>query len=283
VNRSARYNGPYQSSSTKVFTCCSSNVKKGVASAKNNSPEDPLALFNDETGEFVQGERYLFAYDFNETTLALPYQKDIIGMARKDLKDFNGMAFLDAIRDLARNGGGYLYYVYQNPAQNNTEQVKITYVEPVDDSWFVGAGIYIPHIKVVMDKQTISELVSRFENAAVFAGREGYENASAAFNDRNGTWAEKNTYFLAMTSTGIPWPWHTGLRVSGQTGGIIQIHTAVQLPGLKLISQKWVEDLSMSCIIILKGGKDELKLCYVLPVQNDWPVGSGIYTGEGLS
>jgi signal transduction histidine kinase len=154
-------------------------VKKGITYAKNNSKESTLAAFNDIKGDFVKGEQYLFAYDTNGTTLALPYQQEIIGTNRMDLVDSNGMAFIKALTYLAGYGGGYLYYVYPNPAKNLTPQVKFAYVEPVDDTWFVGSGIYLPNIDAFQDKKAISGLVDRVNRSAAFAEKAGKEKASA--------------------------------------------------------------------------------------------------------
>jgi signal transduction histidine kinase len=43
---------------------------------------------------------------------------------------------------LAQNGGGFTYYLYPDPAKNMTPGLKLSYVTKVDDTWWMGAGIY---------------------------------------------------------------------------------------------------------------------------------------------
>ncbi|HWQ67249.1 MAG TPA: cache domain-containing protein [Methanospirillum sp.] len=258
-------------------------VKKGVSYAKNNTKEDALAHFNDLTGEFVNGEQYLFAYDINGTTLALAYEPELIGTNRMNLTDSNGMEFFKAMTYIAGYGGGFIYYVYPNPAQNRSEQVKFTYVEPINDTWFVGSGFYLPHINAVIDKDAIAGLVSRVEQGAAFAESEGEEKSSAAFNDINGTWSKDNTYLFSYGFDGMtlamPYqPERVGTNRMDKTdkyGCLIarlEIDTAKAGGGFVYVA--YYNPAS---------GKDELKFCYVLPVQGDRLVGSGIYTGSDLS
>ena len=258
-------------------------VKKGVTYAKNNSKESTLAAFNDVKGDFVKGEQYLFAYDINGTTLALPYQQEIIGTNRKDLVDSNGMAFIKALTYLAGYGGGYLYYVYPNPAKNLTPQVKFAYVEPVDDTWFVGSGIYLPNIDAFRDKKAISGLVDRVNRSAAFAEKAGKEKASASFNDKNDIWANNNTYIFAYdyngTTLAMPYqPESIGTNRWNYTdtygSPIARLEIDIAKAGGGFVYVVYYNPES---------GRNELKFCYVVPVQKDWMVGSGIYTGEDLS
>lgn len=258
-------------------------VKTGVAFAKNTSKEEALAHFNDVHGEFVKGEEYLFAYDMNGTTLALPYQQEILGTNRKDLIDSNGMAFIKTMTHIAGYGGGYLYYVYPNPAHNLTGEVKLSYIEPVDQSWFIGSGIYLPRINAVIDKGALSDLVARVNQAAQFGEKEGKEKASEAFNNINDTWSHNSTYIFAFdfngTTLAMPYqPESIGTDRWNFTDKYGSLITRLEIDSAK--------DGGGYVYVVYynpDSGKDELKFCYVLPVQKDWLVGSGIYSGEDLS
>jgi polar amino acid transport system substrate-binding protein len=46
------------------------------------------------------------------------------------------------IIDIARIGDGFLYYIYPDPSRNMTLALKLSYVTKVDDTWFLGSGIY---------------------------------------------------------------------------------------------------------------------------------------------
>ncbi|HZD43140.1 MAG TPA: cache domain-containing protein, partial [Methanomicrobiales archaeon] len=57
-------------------------VERAFEYAEENGRDAALAEFNNPTGRFVDGELYIFAYDANGTTLALPFQPAIIGTNR---------------------------------------------------------------------------------------------------------------------------------------------------------------------------------------------------------
>jgi len=43
---------------------------------------------------------------------------------------------------VARIGNGFSYYIYPDPSRNMTQALKIGYVVNVDNTWFLGSGIY---------------------------------------------------------------------------------------------------------------------------------------------
>ncbi len=55
-------------------------VEKAFEYAHVHGQEAALREFNNQTGQFVDGELYIFAYDTNGTTLALPFQPEISGL-----------------------------------------------------------------------------------------------------------------------------------------------------------------------------------------------------------
>ncbi|WP_330217450.1 cache domain-containing protein [Methanosphaerula palustris] len=117
-------------------------VDSAVAYVKTNGREKALAEFNNPNGSFIKGELYIYAYDFNGTTLALPFNPEKIGINRMNEIDPQGEFFIWNMSDAARNGSGYSWYYYANSAQNNTVEAKLGYVEKVDDDWFLGSCVY---------------------------------------------------------------------------------------------------------------------------------------------
>jgi polar amino acid transport system substrate-binding protein len=101
-----------------------------------------LKTFNDKNGTFFNESFYVFAYDFAGNTLALPIQPDLIGKNRIDITDPNGVKFTRDMIALAKSGGGFTYYIYSDPARNKTLEFKLSYVAKVDDTWWLGAGVY---------------------------------------------------------------------------------------------------------------------------------------------
>ncbi len=110
--------------------------------AQQNGQEAALSVFNNQTGAFVDGELYIFAYGMSGNTLALPFQPDLIGTNRWNATDANGTAFIQQIIQTAQSGGGFVRYSYVDPADGFTVKPKVSYVVMVNQDWLIGAGIY---------------------------------------------------------------------------------------------------------------------------------------------
>lgn len=117
-------------------------VNEALKFAEENGKETALEVFNDPEGSFIRDGHYIFAYDYEGQNLALPFQPELVGTKRTDAQDPNGVYFIQQILDVARTGDGFTYYVYPDPSKNMTEALKLSYVANVDDTWFLGSGIY---------------------------------------------------------------------------------------------------------------------------------------------
>jgi signal transduction histidine kinase len=117
-------------------------VKEAVAYAEANGKEKALAEFSNPKGSFFRGELYIYAYDINGTTIAHPVNPEKIGVNRINEKDVKGNLFIQELRDAALDGTGFGSYYYINPTQNNAVEKKLGYVMVVDDTWWLGSGIY---------------------------------------------------------------------------------------------------------------------------------------------
>jgi signal transduction histidine kinase len=258
-------------------------VKEAAVFAGAAGQEAACESFNNLSGPYVSGERYVFAYDMNGTTLALPYQTGLIGKNRMDLTDVNGLSVISAMVDIAKRGGGQMYYVYPNPQNGYLNQLKICRVEPVDSGWFVGSGIYLPWISAELDQDKIQVLIDRVKNGIRHAGNSGKEQAIRDFNDLNQSFADKEEYIFAYgydgTTLALPHqPEIIGTNrmdfpdIYGTPVTVQEIDAAQRGGGFVYIVYYNPET-----------GINELKLCYVLPAGDDWLVGSGIYTGTDLA
>jgi signal transduction histidine kinase len=110
--------------------------------ALNTTKDEALKAFNDKNGRFVEEKRYIFATDFAGNTLALANQPELLKTNRIDIRDPNGVEINRDMIALVQNGGGFMYYIYLDPARNMTPRLKFSYVTKVDDTWWLGAGIY---------------------------------------------------------------------------------------------------------------------------------------------
>jgi hypothetical protein len=110
--------------------------------ARNTTEAEALNAFNDKNGSFVNERRYIFATDFAGNTLALANQPELLDTNRIDIRDPNGVEINRDMIALVKNGGGFMYYIYLDPARNMTPRLKYSYITKVDDIWWLGAGIY---------------------------------------------------------------------------------------------------------------------------------------------
>jgi len=116
-------------------------VKEARGYAQVHGAAKAVADFNNLNGVFADGSRYIFAYGYNGTTLALPFQPELIGSNRLDFSDTYGVKILKWEISTAKRGGGFVYVDYLNP-DTGAAGLKLCYVAPVDDEWFVGSGLY---------------------------------------------------------------------------------------------------------------------------------------------
>jgi polar amino acid transport system substrate-binding protein len=117
-------------------------VDEALQFVHENGKEKALEVFNDPKGNFTRDGRYIFAYDYGGRTLALPFQPELIGTNRIDAKDPNGVDFVSQSIDAARMGSGFVYYIYPDASRNMTPALKLSYVVNVNDTWYLGSGIY---------------------------------------------------------------------------------------------------------------------------------------------
>ena len=122
-------------------------VERGAAYGRDHEKEEAFAGISNLTGEFVDpAGHYLYAYDYNGTLLAHPYLQAAVGSSLIERQDPFGMKNIRALRDTARDGGGFIVFVWPNPDKENCEELKIGYVLPVDEDWWVGSGAYLSEI-----------------------------------------------------------------------------------------------------------------------------------------
>lgn len=254
-------------------------VHNAAEFARSAGQSTATEAFNNLSGPYVSGSRYLFAYDTHGTCLALPYQPGLIGENRMNITDSNGISIMPALLETANHGGGFLYYIYPNPVDSFQNELKIVWVEPVNSEWFIGSGIYVQGIPIEFDTDEIRALVDRVKNAAVHAALVGEDQALMDFNDLNGSFADGEGYIFAVDYDGYATALPHQPELIGQNrmnltdtyGSHIVVHEiATAKNGGGFVYIIYHNPVSL---------KDELKLCYILPAGNDWLVGSGTYSG----
>jgi len=267
-------------------------VDRAIAYAQENGKENALEEFNDVNGSFIDGDYYIFAYDFNGTVLALPFQPELLGKDRSDEQDIYGVLYIRDLLDVAKGGSGLLYYTYPEPENNMMPTTKLSYVRSVDDQWLLGSGIYVNEYvnesEQAEDGTSSSfdrpvskeELVAFVESAASYARVYGKDIATSDFMDIDGPFVRGDLYIFAADFNGnslaLPYrPSAVGtnrLALQNSEGVYInQEMRSIALNGSGLFEYLWINPIT---------NETEPKTSYVTKVDDEWWLGAGVYLSE---
>ena len=254
-------------------------VQGAVDYAKTNGKDIALKEFSkNSSSKFIKGELYIFAIDFNGVTLAQPYRPQDIGYSHLDLKDPNEVLFFKNMLNTAKRGNGTLYYVWPNPAHDNAFETKLTYVEKVDDTWWIGSGIYLSDVLVTFSETSRSELVSFVDSAVRYAQENGKDKALEAFNDKSGDFFKESLYLFGCDFQG-------NQLLAPQQPEVVGTNRLdlVDPNGVKMVQDlvDAAEDGGGFTYYVYEDPtanmKQRLKLSYVLKVDDTWWIGAGLY------
>jgi polar amino acid transport system substrate-binding protein len=177
-------------------------VDKAVSYAREFGKDKALSEFNDKNGRFTANNTYIFAFDTDGTTLAMPFHPEKVGTNEKNLTDENGVSIGGEKLMVAREGGGFLYYVFDNPAAGNKSEFKVSCIRLVDDTWVIGTGMYLPEIPVNFSADERKNLVAQVRKAVAYVTEQGREKAIREFNDLNGTFSNPKMFIYAFDTNG---------------------------------------------------------------------------------
>jgi len=179
-----------------------STVNAAVTYAQEVGKDKALEEFNNQTGLFTTNESYIFAFDMNGTTLAHPFYPEKIGTDESLFTDVNGVAIGGEKLMVAKNGGGFFYYVFNNPDADNTPEFKVSYIQPVDETWVIGTGRYLPDVSVDFSSEDKEKIVEQVHEAAEYLSENGKEDAISEFNNPDGTFSDPNMFVFAFDVNG---------------------------------------------------------------------------------
>ncbi|WP_292390881.1 cache domain-containing protein [Methanosarcina sp. UBA5] len=258
-------------------------VEKAFEYAHENGQEAALREFNNQTGKFVDGDLYIFAYDINGTALALPFQPEVVGTNRWNLTDANGTLVTQDLISTAQSGGGFVRYLYTDPADNFTVKQKLSYVMMVNQSWILGSGIYNPPenspiVNVGTDPKVREGLKSFVGEAISYANTNGKDAVIAEFNNQNGTFVRDNLYVYASdyngTALALPYqPELIGKDLSGLQDlygvNYIRVQIFLAQQGGGFVFYHYYNPAHNMTL--------EPKMSYVQKVDDTWWLGAGTY------
>ncbi len=252
-------------------------VRSAAVFARQSGKDAALSVFNNKTGPFVKGNVYVYALDYNGNVLALPFQPDLVGTNFMSMSDAAGQKFVQNEVDLVRGGGGFISFMYPNPAHNFALEPKVSYVEKVDDTYWIGAGIYIG------DSARADERVVRFVNdAKAYAVKNGRVAALSAFNNRSGRFITGDLYIFAYDYNGttLAYPYRPDLIGTNR------------IDATDPLGKHHIREMASTAG---NGGGDvwyfsenpyrqnatDLKVSFVTDVDGSYFIGAGSYLAEG--
>lgn len=245
-------------------------VESAYLYATDHTKKEALAAFNDPTSVFVTKEYYVFAIAKNGTLLAHPYFRRDVGTDISNNKDTNGVGFIKTLLTRADQGGGYVLYLQQDPAHDLRYEVKLTYVLPIDDEWFIAAGKYLDALPTQVDAKGKDEMVRYMREIQQYDLAFGKEATVAALNTPNGQFYRNEPRLIGVDFNGTvitrPYdPSRTGMSVMGMTdvyGGSFgrDMVTFARSGG----SMQYVYVPSW------KTRENRMSLMYTLPLDEDW-------------
>jgi two-component system NarL family sensor kinase len=93
---------------------------------------------------------YFFVYDLQGTVLMHSRQPELIGQNLWDLHDAQGRPTIQQLIERARNGGGYVEYLWRKPSTGQLAP-KLGYVVALPRwNWMVGTGLYLDDIRAAI-------------------------------------------------------------------------------------------------------------------------------------
>ncbi|MFT5698952.1 MAG: methyl-accepting chemotaxis protein [Desulforhopalus sp.] len=114
---------------------------------------------------------YFFVYD-GTVNVALPPKKEAQGKDLNDTKDANGVYLVRELRDLAKNGGGFLEWIWDKPGAGDTPKLGYAETIPGTQMW-IGTGVYLDNIdayKAQMTENIQSQVSKNLTTMLITAG-----------------------------------------------------------------------------------------------------------------
>lgn len=237
-----------------------------------------LQVFNDPGGKFVRGELYIMAYDFNGNRLAHPFQPQSIGQSALNATDSNGVALVRNMLEEAKRGRGFTYYVRPNPGHSNESELKLTYIQKVDDGLWLGAGVYLPGQAPVFSKTAREDIMSFVKMAKDLALNNTKEVSLKAFNDRDGEFVKGDRYIYAYDFKGntLALPFEPE-AIGTNRFDIQDTNGLYPVQGVVDVAQRGDGFVYAIYKDPAENMTPKLKLDYVMKVNDEWFLGSGIY------
>jgi hypothetical protein len=126
-----------------VFTGLTGFVGEARDYAQTMDKDAALTAFRDPTGYFADTTHPVYAFSQDDVLLADTARPDVEGTNLSGNVGEYGVPYVTGGAKMAENGGGFLIYTPEGEGQ------RLDYILPVDDNWWVGAGV---PVSVIVDE-----------------------------------------------------------------------------------------------------------------------------------
>jgi cytochrome c len=119
-------------------------AEKAAAFWKANGKEKAIAEFNNPKGQFVKGDLYIVAHDFNGVAIAHGANAGLVGVNLLQQADPNGgKLFVKEEIEIAKTkGSGWITYSWTNPATKKVQGKKAWVKRIEGEEYLVLCGIF---------------------------------------------------------------------------------------------------------------------------------------------
>lgn len=267
-------------------------VRDAAAYAETAGKDAALAEFNDESGRFSQGALYVYAYDYNGTLLAHPYEKGAVGTNRGNWTDVRGLPVIRIGAHTAANGGGYIAYLYPAPENGSIDESagdtyvpKIGYVAPAGETWWVASGVYLSEAAGPGREpypEPVSAMIDLVERGAAYGREQGAQATFSEISNASGMFVDSEGHYLYTYDYNGTLLAHPHLQAAIETS-LIERQDPFGMENIRALRD--TAESGGGFIVFVwpnpeQDNRDELKIGYVLPVDETWWVGSGVYLSE---
>jgi len=117
-------------------------VNSGAQYIKKVGAETAYKEISNPKGKFVKNGKYLCVYDFKGKCLAHGGDPTLVGKNLASYKDKFGESVVNTLSSVAKSGEGFSGYYYPD-SKTGTEEFKLAYVKKIDDTAFIGSGVFV--------------------------------------------------------------------------------------------------------------------------------------------
>ena len=267
-------------------------VQNAAESAGRTTGPAAVEEFSRKPGPFAEGTLNIYACGFNGTLLAHPQKADEVGTDMMNRTDIRGFPAIRVAAYAASNGGGYYTYLSPEPAGGITDETvrdsyipKIGYSYPVDEDWWIGSDIYIHELAIDgkgLYPAAVEEMIALVEEGVAYGRSHGEDDSFAEISNRSGIFLDPEGHYLYaydFNGTLLAHPYLT----DSIGDNLIEMEDPFGMKMIRALSE--TAESGGGFIVFIwpnpdKENRLEQKIGYVMPVDEKWWVGSGVYLSE---